>query len=177
MVSFDLSELDAADESHFVAHTTEKVRWVWVYAGPGHPKTIEVSDRRAKKRLQEDRLKEQAVVNGKKWKADDMSVDDAKEEIVRIATERLLGWHLEDVNTGERLSESPTLDGRAFPFSEENARAFLREPRRVGVLNKALEWLGDEASFTPRSATPSGGTLSAPSNSTDTKKGAPAEIA
>lgn len=177
MVDFDLSALDAADESRFIAHTIGNVQWVWIYAGPGHPKTIEASNRRAKKKLREDHLKEQAVVNGKKWKAEEQSVDEATDDIVRIATERLIGWHLEDAETGEKISDAPSHGGKPLAFSEETARQYLRDPKRIGLLQKALEWLGDEESFSQRSATTSPLSPSGHSNSTATKKGAPAETA
>jgi len=177
MVDFDLSAFDAVDESYFIAHATDAVRWVWTYAGPGHPKTIEISNRRAKKDLHETARQQQAIVNGKKWKAEEQSVEEAKEDTVRIATERLLGWHLEDVKTGKRLPDLPKLNGEPLPFSEANAMQFLREPRRIDTLRRALEWLGDENSFTQRSATTSGDSLSEHSSSTGTKKAAPAETA
>lgn len=175
MVEFDLSELAATDEGRFVVFSNDKVRWAWVYGGPGHPKSIEADNRRARKRIREDALKEQAVTNGKKWKAEERSVDEAKEDIIIVATERLLRWHLEDVVSGEPLNAEPKLNGAPLPFSEENARRFLREPKHVAILHKVLEWLGDENSFTQRSAKTSKDTPSGRSNSTATKKAAPAE--
>jgi len=54
--------------------------------------------------------------------------------------ERLVGW-------------SPVkIDGKEYQFSVENARALLIDPRRVGLLTQALEFLSDLGSFTKRSA-------------------------
>lgn len=174
---FDLSELDDIDEGRFVAHITDKVRWVWVYAGPGHQKTVEMSKRRSQKRLKEDALKEQAITNGKKWKAEEKTPDDVREDMISIAVERLLRWHFEDIGTGAIVDVPVVLNGETLSFSEDSARKILRDPRRGSLLVKALEWLGDERSFLKPAPTTSGTSPNARSSSEETKREEPAETA
>lgn len=139
--SFDLSAVDAADESVMqVVVNGEPVDWHWRIAGPGHPKTIEQSNKLAKERLRREKEQEQARINGKRWKAPDETVDEVLERNVNLVVDRLLGW-------------SPvTMDGKDYPFSVENARALLLDRRKGQLLIQALEFLGDEQSFGKRSA-------------------------
>src|SRR5690554_662126 len=134
--SFDLSAVDAADESVMqVVVNGEPVDWHWRFAGPGHPKTIEQSNKLAKERLRREKEQEQARINGKRWKAPDETVDEVLERNVNLVVDRLLGW-------------SPvTMDGKDYPFSVENARALLLDRRKGQLLIQALEFLGDEQSF------------------------------
>lgn len=140
--AFDLSELDASDEATMEVYANGKpTGWLWTFAGPGHPKAIEQSNRLAKERLRKEREIEQAQVNGRKYKATEETVDEALERNVRMVTDRLIGW-------------SPIqMNGKDFPFSIENATALLLDRRKGQLLLQALEFLGDERSFTPRSAT------------------------
>lgn len=167
MTDFDLSQLDAIDEAVMEVRRPDgsDTGWRWTFAGPGHPKSIEQSNRIAKERLRREAAKEQAVTNGKKWKAEDETIDEALARNVRIVTDRLLGW------------SSIQMGGKDFPFSTENATTLLMDRRKGSLLIQALEFLGDESSFTQRSATTFGDTPSAPSNSTETKKAAPAATA
>lgn len=139
--AFDLSDLDASDEAVMEVYANGKpTGWLWTFAGPGHPKSIEQGNRLAKERLRKEAAQEQAVINGKKWKADEETVDEALARNVRIVTDRLLGW-------------SPIqMGGKDYPFTQENANALLMDRRKGQLLIQALEFLGDEKSFTPRSA-------------------------
>ena len=162
--AFDLSDLDASDEAVMQVEANGKpTGWYWTFAGPGHPKSIEQGNRIAKERLRKEAAQEQAVVNGKKWKADENTVDEALARNVRIVTDRLLGW-------------SPIqVGGRDYPFTIENANALLMDRRKGQLLLQALDFLGDESSFTQRSAKTSENTPGEPLNSTGTKKAGPAE--
>lgn len=164
---FDLSELDTVDEDVMVVRRKDgsETGWKWTFAGPGHPKSIEQSNRLAKERLRKEKAQEQAVINGKKWKAEDETPEEALDRNVRIVTDRLLGW-------------SPIkMNGEPFPFTIENANAILKDRRKSHLLIQALEFLGDDAAFSGRSATTSELSPSDPSSSTETKKGEPAETA
>lgn len=169
-MDFDLSELDAIDEGEFIAHQSATTQWVWKYAGPGHSRSVEAAKRRTARFAKENAAKEQAQVNGRKWKAEEKTYDEIREENITLATERLLDWYLRDIGTGKRLDEPVKLNGQPMPFSEEMAKGFLRDPRRAALMNSALEWLGDERSFSRRAQTTSGNTLSAPSSSEETKR-------
>lgn len=139
---FSASDFDALDEARMTVMMRGKpTTWVWTFAGPGHPRTIEQTSRMARERLQEQRLKEQAQVNGKKWKAADESEDEVRARNIRWVVERLLGW-------------SPVvIDGAELPFSQEAAEQLLKDPRKVALFSQAVEFLSADDSFTQRSAT------------------------
>lgn len=137
---FDLSALDAADEAVMTVQANGK-DWKWTFAGPGHPKGIAQSERLSRERLHEDRMKEQAAVNGRKWKAPEVSPDESRARQAKFVIERLIGW-------------SPIkVDGSLFTFTEDRALKLLMEPRKTALLIQALEFLGDDRSFTMRSET------------------------
>jgi hypothetical protein len=139
--SFSLSDFSAADTATMqVIVFGRPTGWYWTFAGPGHPQTIEYNDARARDRLHEDRMKEQALTNGKKWKPAEESVDDVKMRNVNAVVARLVGWS--DIE----------FDGKIFPFSPENARLFLKDPSRGAVLMQALEFIFDDTSFMKRLA-------------------------
>lgn len=149
--SFDLSELDAVDESHMTVSANGRLtNWVWVFAGPGHPRTIEQSDRLGRERLNIERQQDQARVNGRKWKAPEETVEGTRARNVKLVAERLIGWHLVD-KEGRKIEAQVTMNGEPFPYSPENASTLLSDPRKSALLLQALEFLNDEAAFTKRS--------------------------
>lgn len=113
--------------------------WTWSFAGPGHEKTVAYAEKQARDRLAQDRLKEQAQVNGRKWKAPEEDVGEVRSRNVAFILARLVGW-------------SPiVIGGQDFPFSEENARTLLSDPGKP-FFQQALDFLLADDSFTPRSA-------------------------
>lgn len=141
VAELDLASFDAADEAQMVVMLNGKpTGWVWTFAGPGHPKTIEQSTRMSRARLRETKAKEEARVNGRKWHAPEETPDETRAGNVNWVVERLLGW-------------SPVkLDGQLTEFSEDKARELLSDRRKEGLLVQSLEFLADDASFTRRSA-------------------------
>lgn len=139
--SFDLSMLDAADEAEMEIRVNGKATgWRLKFAGPGHPKAIALENRLARENLERRKAQERAQVNGRKWKPDDESVEEVVAKNIDLIVERLIDW-------------SPvTIDGEPYPFSPENARKLLVDPKKATILNQALEFLSDEAVFTKRSA-------------------------
>lgn len=142
-IDVDLASFDAADEAEMtVTHNGKLTTWVWTFAGPGHEKAIAQANRLSRDRLHEDAEKEQARVNGKKWKADPDLPDEVRAKNVAYVVDRLLRW-------------SPIkLNGEVVPFSPEAATKILRDPRKLELLTQAIEFLGENKSFTKRSATP-----------------------
>lgn len=139
--SFDLSELDSVDEAQMTVMAGDKsTGWIWSFAGPGHPQTIAQRDRIAREQLQRQRAIELAQVNGRKWKGDGTrSPDELRSNNVSYILERLIGW-------------SPiTMNGEPYPFSQDNARKLLLDPRKSGLYQQALDFVLEENSFTPRS--------------------------
>ena len=141
-IEIDIADIDAADESDMTVVVNGKLTtWIWTFAGPGHPKGIAQSNRLSRQRLHEDREKEQARVNGKKWKADEETPDEMRKKNANYVVERLLRW-------------SPIkLSGEILPFSPENAMKLLLDPRKGSLLVQAVEFLSEDKSFIKRAAT------------------------
>lgn len=140
VAAFDLSDLDSADEAVMEVFANGRpTGWKWTFAGPGHPKTIELSNRFARERLRREKEQEQAQVNGKKWKAPEETPEEVLDRNVSLVVGRLLDW-------------SPIqMNGKDYPFTPENAKALLMDRRKSQLLVQALEFLGDETAFLKRS--------------------------
>lgn len=138
---FDIGAADAIDESRMEVMVGGKgTDWFWIFAGPGHPKGIAQRNRLAREELNKQRLREQQQANGKKVKVPDRSFDEVTGENIDFVMERLIGWS--DATNGDQ----------PFPFTDENARALLGDARKRGILLQAIEFINDDASFTPPSA-------------------------
>lgn len=139
--SFSLDDFASADTATMTVTVNGRATdWDWTFAGPGHPKSVAQSDRLAREELKRQRSLQQARANGKKWTAPEETPDELRRENVANVVERLVGW-------------SPVkIDGKDFAFTPENATMLLADPKRVGLLTQALEFLADENSFTRRSA-------------------------
>lgn len=140
-LEFSMSDFEANDTADMVVVVNGKpTTWKWTFAGPGHPKTVELNNRLSRERLHEDAEKEQSRVNGRKWKAPQESVDEARARNVAQIVDRLVGW-------------TPVkIDGQMFDFSPENATKLLSDPRKVDLFVQALDFLSATASFTKASA-------------------------
>ena len=141
---FDLAEIASEDAAEMdVRHpaTSEPTGWKITFAGPSHPRVRESNDRAARKRLHDDRQREMAQINGKKWKPAERSVDDVREENCRFVADRILGW-------------SPVrINGQDYPYSDDNAMKLLRDPKYGSIFAQSLEFLNAADSFTRASAT------------------------
>lgn len=136
-----LDDLNAVDTAKMDVIIGGKLSgWVWTFAGPGHPKTVAQTSRITKERLHEDRQKEQAQVNGRKWKAPEETPDEKRAENITYVVERLTDWSAIEIG------------GKPFEFSEANARVLLSDPARISMLTQALEFLSSDDAFTKRSA-------------------------
>lgn len=140
--SFGENAFDAIDEAEMtVIVGGAPSTWKWRFAGPGHPKAVEQTNRVSKERLRRDASIERARANGKQFKPEVEDVDAVRARNVAMVVERLLGW-------------SPVrIGGEALAFSPEAATAFLSDPRKAAILVQAIDFLADESSFTRRSAT------------------------
>jgi len=139
--AFDIAALDAEDTAEMIVHANGRpTNWSWTFAGPGHPKAIELSNRLSRERLRREAEQEQARVNGRKWKSEEETPDELAKRNADYIVDRLLGWS--DVLMG----------GEPYPFSPENARALLLDPKKGALAVQALEFLADQRSFTQRSS-------------------------
>lgn len=140
-LSFDAFEASDTSTMEVLDVQGNPTGWFWEFAGPGHPKTVALNNRISRERLRKQAQIEQAQANGRKYKADQETPDDVRARNIADLVERLVGWSDIEIN------------GKPFPFTAENATEFLSHPKRTGALVQAMEFLADEKSFTPRSAT------------------------
>lgn len=140
--NFSFSDFEDADTANMTVVIHGRLtNWVWTFAGPGHEKTIEQTNRLARENLHAERKIEQQRLNGKKVVLPEESVDDLRTKNVQRIVERLVGW-------------SPVvIDGKDYPFTPENAFSLLIDRKRPSLLIQAMEFLAAEGSFTPRSET------------------------
>lgn len=142
IADFDLSDLETGDESTLAIkdRAGRLTTWVWTFYGPGHPKTVALSNRVAKKWLQDEREKVQAQTNGKKWKPEERSLDDIRNENVNSILERTKGF-------------TPVkLNGEVIEYSPEAARRLLLDPHKGALFNQISEFLKEEENFMRPSA-------------------------
>ena len=138
--SFSFSDFASADTADmFIVVGGKPTDWAWTFAGPGHPKTIDWSNRTSREQLHEQRQIEQQRLNGKKVKLPEETLDGLRERNIDAIVARLISW------------TSVEIEGNAFPFSEENARQLLSD-RRFDFIKQASDFLGEEQSFSQRSA-------------------------
>lgn len=140
---FDLASVDAQDEGVLdIKHpkSQEPTGWRWTFFGPDHPRTREVADRVAREALRQQRAKEQAQVNGKKWKAEDESMD----EIRASTVDNIVG----------RLKEfSPVrINGEMVEFSADRAKAMLLDRKKIWLFDQVYEYLQASENFIQPSA-------------------------
>ena len=142
VAAFDLDELAAIDQAELEIKRRDgsPTGWKWFIAGPGHPQTVELSNRISRESLARQKAQEMARVNGKKWKGDDETADEVLRRTAETFAGRIIGW-------------TPiTMNGEPYPFSNENAVKLLMDPARGDTLISQLgEFIGDEKSFMKRS--------------------------
>lgn len=142
VAAFDLSEMDTSDEAIMeVLNKGRPTGWLWTFAGPGHPRAIAQAKRLGQENLNEARRRSQTIANGKKWTEPVESVDELRARNANFVAERVLGW------------SEVMLNGKPFPYSHQAAVELLMDPRKAELMVQALEFLGDEKSFTRSSAT------------------------
>jgi len=140
---FDISALESTDTAILeILHpgNGEPSGWKWTIAGPAHPVTIEQGNRLSRKIMQDARTREMAQVNGRKWKPEEKTPEEQREENARLWAERVLDW-------------TPIkIRGNDLPFSNENVVKVLLDPKLGTVYSQLLEFLKAEQSFTQGSA-------------------------
>lgn len=142
---FDLASVVAQDEmQYYVVHpkTKKTTTWCWTFYGPGHPNTIAVADATLRELLDVQRAKEQARVNGKKWKED---VEDI--EAVRLKNIRKIVARTKEFSPVKLGSETIT-------FSVAAAEKLLLDRNMMWLLEDIIEFLSSTENFikpSPRS--------------------------
>ena len=121
---------------------TEGTGWFVTLAGPGHPKSIAISEAAGKKSLRRQAQIEAATINGRKYKPAEVEVEEQRRENVENVVGRIVDWR---GLTGD--------NGEAVHFTEDAAVAMFMDQSLGWAFWQIVEAFGDERSFTKRSAT------------------------
>lgn len=141
--AFDLDDLAAIDQAELEIKRRDgtPTGWKWTIAGPGHPQTVELSNRLSREAMARNKAQEVARVNGRKWKGDDETAEEALRRTAENLAGRVLGWT--PIKFG----------GQDYPFNQENVVALLMDRARGDTLVTQLgEFISDEKAFMKRSA-------------------------
>lgn len=144
MTDFDLGDLDARDEAELaIKHpsTGEVTTWVWTFYGPGHPKTVELANRVSRDALRDLAAQKQARVNGKKWKEESQSIDQLRAD------------NVDSVVARTKTFTPVKLGGDTIEFSPDAAKQLLLDRKKGWLFTQVLEFLKEDESFIPPSAT------------------------
>lgn len=140
---FDLATVMAQDEVQFyVLHpkTKKPTTWCWTFYGPGHPNTIAVANRVIREALDTQAAKEQARVNGRKWKEEAEEIEALRQKNVASIVARTKTF------TPVKLGDE------TISFSPEAAQKLLLDRSMGWLLDQVTEWLGSIENFIQTSA-------------------------
>lgn len=132
---------DVAELQMLRPGTDQPNGWALTMAGPAHPKTLAFQNERKRARLQREASIEAAQVNGRKYKPEQKTTDEADAETIRWVVSRIVTWT--PVKIGEQT----------IAFSDEAALDLLLRPAMAPYLQQIVDYLGQERAFMPRSAT------------------------
>lgn len=142
MTGISLSAMRAVDQSDLeILANGEPTGWVITLAGPGHPKTVALHDDVGRRVLHREAQKEQAQVNGRKYKAVETDIGARRRENVADVVARIIDW--------KGLND----DGAEIKFSADEAVKILLDPALGWAFQQVRDYLDDERSFMRRSAT------------------------
>lgn len=120
--------------------TGQPTTWVWDIAGPGHEKTVAQANRTSREATMEEARRQQAMVNGRKWKAEVKTPDQIRDENASHFAERVLGWSPVSIN------------GKPLAYSPQAATDLLRDADYGWLFQQLITFLRDEDSFIGGSA-------------------------
>jgi hypothetical protein len=143
-MSIDLSNLLPADTATYEVLKPggiEATGWVVTFAGPSHPRAVAWANEAARKGLREAKQIKDAQINGRKFKGDDKEPDDVRRENVQWVTARIVGW-----------DPAPDFGDGPIEFSDKAATDLLIKPEMGWVFSQFVDFLGNDTSFTQRSA-------------------------
>jgi hypothetical protein len=126
--------------------TNVRTGWDITFAGPGHPQTVALNNKRERERLHKAANIERSQINGRKWKGDDdKDPQESRRDFLTDLTARIVSWTPVDFGTGEVKFESPT--------DAPNAVELLMNPHLGTYVSQMVDFLLDEQAFLTDSAT------------------------
>lgn len=136
IAQISLEQIDAAETATLrILIGGMDSEWDWTFAGPGHPKTLELNQRLFREGQQRDR----AAMRNRGGIVEE-SLEEARRRNITPIAARVIGWS--DVEVG----------GKPLPFSEAAALDILLDPKKVEILRQVQDFLTAEDSFRQRSA-------------------------
>lgn len=133
---FEEIAADTADMTVRHPVTQEPTPWVITVAGPTHPQSVALGERMMRKAMREEKAKEEARINGRKWKGEDRDPNDVKRDNISALVDRIVTWR-----------------GASEEFSREGAIALLLKPTFAPVVGQLADFVSADGSFIKRSAT------------------------
>lgn len=121
---------------------SKSIGWRITFAGPGHPKTIAFNEAKNREILHRNRQIEAAQINGRKYKPEEQTVEEARRENVRWVAARIVEW--------TPVALSP--DKPPLAFSEAAAIEIFINPDLGWIYAQCLDFLAADQSFTQTSA-------------------------
>lgn len=113
----------------------------WVdFAGPGHPKTRQMSDDATRKRLYEER---QRQINNR-WKPAEKTPDQVAEENVKFIVDRIIDWSIKG-----RASDGKIVD---VSFTHRAAMDLIKDPKKQWFFIQCLDFIAYIENFMPASS-------------------------
>lgn len=153
-----VSDIGAAETGEMTVWLNGRpTSWKWIWAGPGHPRTVAQRERDSRKNLNETADLRQKQLNSRKIKIEPPTPGEDLTDGINKLLDRLLGW--KDIK----------INGKVLEFSTETARAILANPANHGpdgIYLQCWQFLGAADSFTKSSATTSAPSPSEASAST-----------
>jgi hypothetical protein len=144
--AFDLSSLAYLHTSEMVVRhpiTDEPTTWKITFAGPGHPITVGLGDDFARRAIRQRKEREEAMTNGRKWKAPEESPDKNRRINATSFAKRMLDWTPVVLKTGAAPIE----------FSTDAAVEILENQDFGWLYMQVSRFLADDAGFIPDSET------------------------
>jgi hypothetical protein len=131
---------ETADLKMLKPGTAELNGWILTMAGPSHPKTLAYREKKQRERLHKEAAIEQAQVNGRKYKADQRTPEEAEIDTMQWVVSRIVTW-------------SPVkVGGQMIEFSDAAATELLRRPTMAAYLQQIIDYLNADRAFMPASA-------------------------
>jgi len=153
----DLSSVIPVDtiEHEVLAPDGSRTGWIITLCDASYPKAQAHLDEERRRRMRKERLQEQAMVNGRKYHAEELSVEEDKARQTRWLVSRVVGW------TTIKL---PFISPDPITFSDDAAMRVFMHPKAGFVVSQLVDTLTADKAFMPRSPKESEISLSASSH-------------